>query len=353
VKRTTYPHDAAVNRMPAGRRLPALEPALKKGFRDRCVAILLSLFISVVLLLVKFYTYHITQSSAILSDALESIINVVAAGFALISILLSAAPPDRSHPYGHGKIEFFSAGFEGVLIAMAAIGIFWTAVPRIFAPIVLPRLDLGLLLLTATSGVNLLLGLFLIRKGRKTESITLIADGRHVLTDVYTTVGVIVGLALVLLTGWYRLDGIVACAVAVNILYTGIGLMRQAFGGLMDESDPEVLQIVSATVQQYRRENWIDIHQLRSFRSGNLINIDLHLILPSGLTLEHAHHEADEMERLIVERFDGKAVVIIHMDPCTDHNCPVCGKYLCEQRSCTQRESPTWAWHSLVRCEEE
>ncbi|MEW6078948.1 MAG: cation diffusion facilitator family transporter [Thermodesulfobacteriota bacterium] len=324
-----------------------------KAFRTRLLSIALSLMVSVILLAVKFYTYHITHSSAVLSDALESIINVVAAGFALVSIILAAAPPDKSHPYGHGKIEFFSAGFEGLLIALAAIGIFWTGIPRIFNPLPLPRLESGLLLMAATSGVNLLLGLFLIRMGKKTDSLTLMADGRHVLTDVYTTVGVILGLVLVYFTGWYRLDGIVACAVGVNILFTGMMLVRKSFGGLMDESDPELLQIVSETICRHRRENWIDIHQLRAFRSGALINIDLHLILPADLTLETAHQEADEMEQLIIRRFDGRAVVIIHMDPCTDDDCPVCGKFLCEHRARSQEKSPTWPWQALVRQETE
>ncbi len=326
-----------------------IEPALKRGFRTRLTAVLCSLIVGMILLSAKFHIYHITRSAAVLSDALESIINVVAAGFALISVLLSAAPPDRSHPYGHGKIEFFSAGFEGLLIALAAAGIFWTSIPRILNPRDLPQLDYGLIFLTAASGLNLMLGIFLIRTGKKTGSLTLIADGRHVLTDVYTSGGVILGLLLVWLTGWYRLDGIVACIMGLNILYTGLGLIRKSFSGLMDESDRELLKHVSETIQKHRRENWIDIHQLRAFRSGNLANIDLHLILPRNMPLKEAHREADEMEKRIVQQFEGRAVVLIHMDPCTDETCPVCQKYICRERSSEHRECPTWEWHSLVQ----
>ena len=172
-------------------------PCEKNQVRTRITAVSLSLVVGALLMAAKFYIYRITLSTAILSDALESIINVVASAFALGSILLAAIPPDKNHPYGHGKIEYFSAGFEGALIMLAAAGIFKTGWPRIFEPAPLPNLQEGLWLLLGASLVNLLLGLGLIRTGRKTRSLTLEADGKHVLTDVYTSVGVILGLFLV------------------------------------------------------------------------------------------------------------------------------------------------------------
>ena len=204
----------------------------------RYIAVGLSLSIGVALLAIKFYAAYLTGSSAILSDALESIINVVASTFALVSILWAARHPDETHPYGHGKIEFFAAGFEGALIILAAAGIFVQVWPRLFHPQALPRLEIGLLLIFFAALVNLVLSLGLIRTGRRTHSPTLVADGQHILTDVYTSLGVLVGLVLVWLTGWYWLDSAVACLVAVSILITGVKLVRQAFWGLMDTSEP-------------------------------------------------------------------------------------------------------------------
>ncbi len=165
----------------------------KDHFKNRLVAISLSLLLGTALMLLKFYVYWLTQSSAILSDALESIINVVASAFALGSVVLSAKPPDSTHPYGHEKIEYFSAGFEGALIVFAAFGIFWTAWPQILQPHELPNLGSGLLILLGTSAVNLALGLGLIRVGSRTSSLVLVADGKHILTDVFTSAGVLAG----------------------------------------------------------------------------------------------------------------------------------------------------------------
>ena len=197
----------------------------------RLPAILISFVVGLLLMGVKFYAYRLTGSSAILSDALESIINVVASGFAIASILIASKPPDADHPYGHGKVEYFSAGFEGALIILAAFGIFRTALPRILNPQPLPYLSEGLLILLAAGLVNLLLGVGLIRVARKTDSLVLMADGKHILTDVYTSGGVVIGLWLVSLTGYYWLDGAIACAVGLNILVTGGMLVRQSIAG--------------------------------------------------------------------------------------------------------------------------
>src|SRR5262245_6545563 len=206
-------------------------------FSLRQRAILASLIVGAVLLVVKFLAAILTGSAAILSDALESIINVVASGFAFYSIVLSARPPDRSHPYGHGKIEPFSAGFEGALIMLAAIAILWKAVPTFFTPAPLIELDLGIVLVVGTALINTGLATFLLRVGTRTHSLALTADGKHLFTDVYTSVGVVVGLVLVRLTGWTALDALTACAVAVNILMSGAALLRQSVSHLMDEAD--------------------------------------------------------------------------------------------------------------------
>jgi cation diffusion facilitator family transporter len=302
----------------------------------------LSVSVSTLLTASKFYSFWLTGSTAILSDALESIMNVVASGFALWSVLLAARPPDVDHPYGHGKIEFFSVGFEGALIAIAAGGIFWEALPKIVEPRVLPKLDFGLLILLGTAGVNFWLGKTLIRTGKRTRSIAITADGKHILTDVYTSAGVLVGLLLVRQTGWYFLDGVVACVVAANILYIGVKLVHESSSRLMDRYDPELLDQISAIIAQNRKPEWIDVHRLRAWRSGRLIYIDFHLILPRNLSLEEAHREVMEVEHLLKTQLPGMGEAMIHAEPCIGPECRICSERLCEIRSQPFHEQPNW-----------
>ena len=311
-------------------------------------AIGLSLLISLLLMGAKFYTYHLTCSSAVLSDALESIINVVAAAFAVVSVWLAAQPPDADHPYGHGKIEYFSAGFEGALIIFAAIGIFKTGIDRILVPQPIANVDFGLAILVAASTVNLLLGLGLIRVGHRTRSMTLIADGQHVLTDVYTSVGVVLGLFLVKWTDWFWLDGVIACLVGANILLTGTRLVRHSFAALMDASDTELLDDISALLEKSRKPHWIDVHQLRAWRSGNFVHIDLHLVLPRNYLLSAAHAEAKALEQLLIDHFDGNAGVLVHLDPCRDGECEICRQHDCRVRKALVTRSGPWDRHSTT-----
>jgi cation diffusion facilitator family transporter len=320
----------------------------KVHFRKRIIAIGLSLTLGTLLMGVKFYAYWLTLSSAILSDALESIINVVASSFALYSVILSAKPPDSTHPYGHGKIEYFSAGFEGALIVLAAIGIVVEAVPQIMKPHDLPNLGIGLLVLVGASVVNLLLGLGLVRAGRQSRSLVLQADGRHILSDVYTSGGVLAGLLVVRYTGWFWVDGAIACLVAVNILVVGAKLMRESFAGLMDASDPELLEEITRLISRHRRGAWIDIHKLRAWRSGNRIFIDFHLILPRDLTLEAAHKEVSDLEDLLESHLQDPADALIHAEPCIDPACPICGFDPCLLRREDLRHQLLWHRDSLT-----
>lgn len=311
--------------------------------------ILLSFAVSVALMGLKFLTYYLTHSSAVLSDALESIINVAAAAFATVSVWMSAKPPDRDHPYGHGKIEYFSAGFEGALIVCAAVGIFYTGIKHLLNPHALPHLQEGLVILMGATIVNLLLGIGLLKVGRRTDSVTLIADGKHILTDVYTSGGVIVGLALVYWTGWLWLDGVVACLVGINILLTGGHLVRQSFARLMDASDPLLLDRIAQCLRKNHHAQWIDIHQLRAWRAGNLVHIDLHLVLPKDLSIEDAHDQASAVEDILIKRFNGKASVLVHMDPCDPRLCPICGSTSCQWRKIPLGTQHPWNREHLTR----
>ncbi len=316
--------------------------------RLRVRAATAALVVGAALLAAKFYAWRVTGSSAVLSDALESIINVVASGFAIVSVIMAAKPPDQSHPYGHGKIEFFAAGFEGALIVLAALGIFKAGLAHLLNPQPLPRLEIGLLVMAGASGVNVILGLVLIRVGQRTRSITLEADGRHVLTDVYTSIGVIVGLVLVRLTGWYWMDGLAACIVGVNILVTGFRLISKSYQGLMDRADPDVLDRIAAVIAAHRRPAWIDIHKLRAWSAGSRIHVDLHLILPRRMFLADAHKEADDLEQAILQEVEGAASVLVHMDPCDGDYCPLCGKKDCQHREQNFSDEQPWRVERLT-----
>jgi cation diffusion facilitator family transporter len=297
----------------------------------------------------KFLTYRLTHSSAVLSDALESIINVAAGGFAIVSVWLAAKPPDPEHPYGHGKIEYFSAGFEGALIIFAAVGIFWTGIKHLIKPHALPHIEQGLAILCIASVANLLLGLYLLRVGKRTESVTLVADGKHIITDVYTSAGVLIGLALVYVTGWLWIDGLVACLVGINILVTGSQLVRQSFSRLMDASDVPLLDRIARILEKHRKPEWIDIHKLRAWRAGNLIHVDLHLVLPKDLPMEAAHNEARTIEELLAGEFDGNANALVHMDPCNPRYCPICKQETCRWRSQHIDRTEHWSSEHLAR----
>ncbi len=318
--------------------------------RTRLAAGGLSLAVATALMAVKFQAWHLTGSSAILSDAIESIINVFAGGFALVSVWVAERPPDEKHPYGHGKIEYFSAGFEGALIVLAAAGIFYTGIRRIVNPQPVASLDAGLLLLVGAASANALLGVLLVRIGRRTRSLTLVADGRHVLTDVYTSAGVVAGLLVVRFTGIHRLDGVVACLVGLQILVTGGQLVRDAIFGLMDRTDPALIDRLARRLNASRRPYWIDIHELRCRQAGRMTYLSLHLILPRDLILEEAHEEAKRLEAVITEFFDHQASIVIHMDPCRDLHCADCLRDPCDWRTAVGGPAPAlWTRSGLMR----
>lgn len=325
-----------------------MNPPQNPNLRHHLLAICASLVIGAGLMAVKFLAFYLTDSAAILSDALESIINVVAAGFALVSIIIAAKSPDPDHPYGHGKVEYFSAGFEGALIVLAALGIFYEAWPRLLHPQAIHKLEKGMLLILGAALVNLVLGLVLVAVGRRTKSIVLIADGRHVLTDVITTVGVVLGLVAVYFTGWNWLDGAVAILVGLNILVTGARLVWQAAAGLMDRLDPELLEEICRVIADNRRPMWIDIHQLRARRAGARIFIDFHLILPRDFLLEASHAEVKQLEQILNDHFKGQADILIHADPCMDPECPICGHEPCDHRQAGATMQRLWRTDTLT-----
>jgi cation diffusion facilitator family transporter len=292
----------------------------------------LSLVGGLAILATKLAAWWITGSTAVLSDALESFVNVAAGGILLWSLWVSAQPADRNHPYGHGKVEFFSAGVEGTLIALAALAIGYHAVRALIAGPALRSLDIGLLLVTGATAGNALLGWHLIRVGQRTQSLALVADGKHLLTDVITSAGVIAGLLLVRLTGIVLFDPLLALAVAAHILVTGWRLARQAIGGLMDEADPVSLHEMVGALEAQRDPAWIDAHSLRAWRSGPVEHVDLHLVVPRYFDADRLHGIAQDVEDVMLAAAQRVGEAIVHFDPCRPRHCAGCSIDECPVR---------------------
>ncbi|MBL9009155.1 MAG: cation transporter [Myxococcales bacterium] len=255
-----------------------------------------------------------TGSVGLMSDALESLVNLAAGLLAVYSLRLAAQPPDEGHPLGHGKVEYFTSGIEGALILFAAGGILLSALPRLLHPLPVSKLDLGLVLSMAATAINALVGLLLIRVGRRHESVALEADGQHLMTDVWTSVGVLAGLVLVRFSGWLIVDPLIACAVAVHIIAIGLGLVRRSIGGLMDSALPtEERSTIEQVLADFRRRG-LDFHALRTHMAGRRRFVSLHVLVPPDITVQAGHALAEEVERAIRDRLP-RSVVFTHVEP--------------------------------------
>lgn len=304
--------------------------------REKSIWIRVSFIVSVLLLVVKFYSFYITNSTAILTDALESIVNVVAAGFATYSIYLASRPRDDNHPYGHGKIEFFSAGVEGTLIILAGVFICYQSIYNLFFPNELEKLVEGVLLVTFAGTVNGVLGYFLQRKGKALNSLTLEASGRHLITDTLTSFLLVFGVLIIYLTGYEFLDSVIAILFSFYIMYAGYGLVRRSVAGLMDEADPTAVEATVKVINQHRKNTWIDIHNMRVQQYGGDRHIDLHLTLPYYLDLKQVHDEVEELEKVLEDDWKGDMEVFVHSDPCIPEKC--C--HYCQITDCPVRKVP-------------
>lgn len=278
----------------------------------------LSIAAAMVTILLKFYAYHVTGSMGFLSDALESIVNLFAALFALIMLRVSQKPADDGHVFGHSKAEYFSSATEGALILIAAFSIIRTAIPRILEPASLENINTGLLFSLLASAVNLVVGLTLITNGRKRKSLVLEADGRHLMTDVWTSVGVIAGIVMVKFTGWLIIDPIIAILVALNIIYTGYKLISRSASGLMDSTIPaEDLEKVTIYLDSLK-ENEIEYHSLLTRMAGQRKFISMHLLVPGEWSVKQGHDWADQVEETIIGLFDEPVTVSTHIEPVDD-----------------------------------
>jgi cation diffusion facilitator family transporter len=292
--------------------------------RVRLIAIAVSLAVSLALLAAKFQAYRLTGSTAILSDALESIVNVVAAVFAIGALLFAGRPADRNHPYGHGKMEFLSAAFEGGLIAFAAVLIVYEVILSLLEGVTLRSLDVGVAIVLGAGLVNLVLGFYLVRTGRRYESLALVADGKHVLADFYTSAGIVVGLLLVYATGLTWLDPLVAAVVALNLMWTGLRLVRQAAAGLLDEEDPDLLGRLLGVLQPHLGQGVIRVHHLRAIRAGRFHHVDAHLVVPEFWTVERSHELAETLGEHVMKELAVDGEMTLHTDPCHRVYCRMC-----------------------------
>ncbi|HMP72194.1 MAG TPA: cation diffusion facilitator family transporter [Kiritimatiellia bacterium] len=280
----------------------------------------LSLAVGFILLVVKVTAYLLTQSAGILSDAAESVVHVFAVGFAAYSLRLSRKPADSAHLYGHEKIGFFSAGFEGALIIIAALYIFYEALQAILFGPELQRLGIGILITLLVMIVNGSLGLYLIRIGKRSNSIILTANGKHVLTDSWTSAGVLLGLLLTALTGWLYWDALCAILVAINITVSGFRLIRKSVAGLMDVADPAIQKTLADIMDREAHEHHIDYHHLRHRNLGHAIAVDVHLLFPDAMSVRDAHRIATHIETSLARALPTGAQVTSHLEPLIDHH---------------------------------
>ncbi|MFN7313186.1 MAG: cation diffusion facilitator family transporter [Bacteroidota bacterium] len=308
------------------------------------------LIAGIAIMVLKFVAYFITHSNAILSDALESIINVVAGAFAYYSVLLAAKPKDLDHPYGHGKIEFISAGFEGGLILIAGLLIIVKSIMNLLHPIAIEHLDVGAWMTAVAGGINYFLGRYLIRVGENQKSLTLIADGKHLQTDTWSSLGLVAGVLIIYFTGYTFLDSVFAILFGILIMVTGFKLVRKSLAGLMDEADESVIREVIAVLQKHRKKEWIDIHNLRIQQYGSSYHIDCHITLPWYNNLQTSHDELKNIEDLIIDQFHDQVELFIHADPCIPESCKLC-EINCEVRQHTFEQRLPWTLENVLKNE--
>jgi cation diffusion facilitator family transporter len=277
----------------------------------------LSLFTSGVTIVLKFGAWWLTGSVGLLSDAVEAVVNIAAALVALAVLTYSSHAPDREHNFGHEKAQYFSSGIEGALIFVAAGAIIWTSIPRLMQPQAIEQVSLGLALSVAAAIANAACAWVMLRAARGHRSITLEADARHLLTDVWTTVGVFIGIVLVQFTGWLRLDPIIALAVAIQILWTGWHLMLRSFEGLMDRAVPEEDRAVITSVLDALRREGGDYHALRTRVAGAKSFVDVHVLVPGGMTVQAGHDIVERLENEIRAKLP-HVEVLTHLEPLED-----------------------------------
>jgi cation diffusion facilitator family transporter len=303
--------------------------------------------VSVLLLGIKFWAYYTTHSVSILTDALESIVNVAAGFIGLYSLYVAAKPRDMDHPYGHGKAEFLSAAIEGTLIGSAGAIILYKAVQQLINPGEIKELDFGLWLVGGTAAINYFMGYLCLRTGRKNNSAALVASGKHLQSDTWSTAGIIIGLLLIRITGEKWIDPVVAILFAIYIIYTGYTILRHSIAGIMDEADEALLTQMVILLNTNRRENWVDLHNLRVIKYGTVLHLDCHLTVPWYLNVHEAHKEIDALAELTRKEFGESMEMFVHSDGCLPFSCRICSKEDCRERKHNFAQRVEWTLENI------
>jgi cation diffusion facilitator family transporter len=303
--------------------------------------------IAILLFVIKLVAWYLTQSVAILTDALESIVNVVAGIIGLYSLYVSAKPRDMDHPYGHGKAEFLSAAVEGTLIMVAGCVIIYEGVSNLLGTHAIKKLDYGIVLVAITALINYFTGFFCIKIAKKNNSLALMASGKHLQSDTWSTLGIIAGLLLILITRIEWLDSAVAILFALIIIYTGYKIIRSSVAGIMDEADKVLLDKMVATLNASRRPNWVDLHNLRIIKYGSVLHLDAHLTVPWYLNVHEAHAEIDALANLVRNEFGASMELFVHSDGCLDFSCGICTKENCPERKHPFAQKVTWTIENI------
>jgi cation diffusion facilitator family transporter len=305
--------------------------------------------ISLLLLSVKLVAYYLTYSVAILTDALESIVNVVAGFIGLYSLYVASKPRDKEHPYGHGKVEYISAAVEGTLIGSAGAIILYKAIKNLLQPVPLQQIDQGILLVGVTAVANFVMGFICLRTGNKNNSPALIASGKHLQSDTWSTIGIIIGLVLLYFTGYAWIDGVVAILFGLFIMFTAYRIIRKSIAGIMDEADVELLQKMVHILDAKKRENWVDLHNLRVIKYGTVLHVDCHLTVPWYLNVQEAHREVEALAELIRQEYGESLELFVHSDPCIQTQCPICTKDDCPVRQHPFEKRIQWTLDNVSR----
>ena len=278
---------------------------------------------------------------------MESIVNVAAGFIGLYSLYIAAKPRDRDHPYGHGKAEFLSAAIEGTMILAAGAIILYKAIQHLINPVELHKVDFGMLLIGATALANFIVGYFCLRTGKKNNSLALIASGSHLQSDTWSTVGIIVGLGLLYFTKYIWIDSVVAIIFGVYILFTGYRILRHSIAGIMDEADVKILSQMVQLLNSNRKENWVDLHNLRVIKYGTVLHVDCHLTVPWYLNVNEAHTEIDALAQLIRKEFGESLELFVHTDGCLYSQCPLCIKSDCRVRQHSFTKRIEWTLENI------
>ncbi|HVG15451.1 MAG TPA: cation diffusion facilitator family transporter [Chitinophagaceae bacterium] len=304
---------------------------------------------SSILLIVKFAAYYITHSVSILTDALESIVNVIAGFIGLYSLYVAAKPKDINHPYGHGKAEFISAAVEGTLVFSAGLIVIYNGIRNLFQAHTISKIDLGIYLVGSTAIINWLLGYISLKRGRKNNSLALIASGKHLQTDTYSTFAIILGLWLIAATGYVWIDAVTAVSFGMFIIYTGYKIVRKSLAGIMDEADMVLLKNMVDVLNKNRRDAWVDLHNLRIIKYGNVLHVDGHLTIPWYFNVNQAHEEIDLLAGIIRKDFGEALELFMHADGCEYFQCPICDKKQCPVRQHPYTKEILWTEANILQ----